>query len=541
MILQRFFPLIVWISLLGSCLSVACSEHETSLAARESASVFEIDLPESRLEGEGLLPAFLSEKEASFAKEDRLDTRGSYREIYGVTAPARRPVRAVAEFEPTEGVLIAWDWDLSDYIFELIKVSASHAPVWVITDRVNTSNRLKEALKQSGVSEQQVHFFEFSHDGVWTRDFGPWTIVDEQGLPSFLDVIYYPDRRRDDAVPTLMSRYFNLPVYRPELEIEGGNFMTDGEGRCFFSSRVLEVNVALDAEDLSDLFYQYVGCEASLVLEPLYGEGTGHIDMFTKLVGPNTLLLGDYKESDDPMNAVLLERNRQKIERFAQDLNWPLEIIRIPMPPARRSGAYPSYTNSLIINNLVIIPVYPSQDRYEGAAIEAYQRALPSEYEFVMIDADEVIEMGGAVHCTTMSFNLTAGYVPAAKEGQSPRLDLGNQSQGRSFSSSSQVLLSDLTIVTDSIEVTPLNPAPERATISYSIRHSYPGDLTIALRKGEQRVILFDREQTNGSSLERTASLSVRNLDVSGRWTLEISDQEAQDEGVLLHWGLTFE
>jgi|GEM_PF-2460115 len=522
----------------------ACSQEPASSEALETssrASAFEVDLPSSELEGEGPLPAFLSEREVAFAKEDRFDTRGSYRDIYGVTSPARGPLRAVAEFEPTEGVLIAWDWSLSEYLFELIVLSASRAPVWVITENVNTSQRLGEALKRAGVSAQQVRFFEFRNDGVWTRDFGPWTVVDAQGLPSFLDVIYYPNRRRDDAVPTLMSRHFGVPVYRPELEIEGGNFMTDGEGRCFFSSRVLEVNVALDAEELTDLFYQYVGCERALVLEPLYGEGTGHIDMFTKLVGPNTLLLGAYNEGEDPMNATLLERNLERIERFAEASEWPLEVIRVPMPPARRSGAYPSYTNSLILNDLVVIPVYPSQDRYEGAALEAYQRAMPTGYELVTINADEVIERGGAVHCTTMSFNLTQGFVAPAKEGERPVLDSGEPSSERVFSSSPQLPISDLSVARDTIEVPALSPAPERATVSYSIAHSYPGDLTVTLQKGAQRVELFDREQTNAGSLERTATLSVRGLDVSGGWTLELRDQEERDEGVLLNWALRFE
>ena len=131
--------------------------------------------------------------------------------------------------------------------------------------------------------------------------------------------------------------------------------------------------------------YDFLGCERSVILEPLIGEGTGHIDMFSKLVGPNTMLLGDYRESDDPMNAALLDRNARRIERFAQESAWPLEVIRVPMPRSRRSGAYPSYTNSLIVNDLVIIPVYPRQPRYEMEALEAYRRALGSEYSLVTL------------------------------------------------------------------------------------------------------------------------------------------------------------
>ena len=56
--------------------------------------------------------------------------------------------------------------------------------------------------------------------------------------------------------------------------------MTDGAGRCFFSSLVLEVNTALDAQELSDLFYQesysyelaevFLGGENEEMLEDAY-------------------------------------------------------------------------------------------------------------------------------------------------------------------------------------------------------------------------------------------------------------------------------
>ena len=106
--------------------------------------------------------------------------------------------------------------------------------------------------------------------------------------------------------------------------------------------------------------------------------------MFAKLTGPNTMLLGEYDRRIDPMNRALLERNAQRIKAFAQQNDWPLEIIRIPMPAPRRSGAYPSYTNSTIVNDLVIVPVYPSQRQFQVQAQEAYQRAFPDLYDIVL-------------------------------------------------------------------------------------------------------------------------------------------------------------
>ena len=85
------------------------------------------------------------------------------------------------------------------------------------------------------------------------------------------------------------------------------------------------------------------------------------------------------------------------------------------MPPSRNSGAYPSYTNSLIVNDLVIVPVYDQQRQYEMEAIEAYRQALSNTYEVTLINADKIIEMGGAVHCTTMGIVNSPNYVEPAQ------------------------------------------------------------------------------------------------------------------------------
>lgn len=502
-----------------------------------------LDLPPVEFMMEGRLPAFQSETERALTKEDRFDTRGGFQQIYGETAPPAQRLRALGEFEATEGVLIAWDWDESEYLFELIIATSSASKVWVITANQRESARLERDLLRAGVSKANLGFFEFSHEGIWTRDFGPWTAVDADGNPAFIDVIYYPNRRRDDAVPTLMGRYFNAPTYRAPVEIEGGNFMSDGAGRCFFSSKVLEVNVGSDAQDLTDLFYDYLGCEYSVILEPLYGEETGHIDMFSKLVGPNTMLVGEYSERDDSMNSYLLERNVQKIRRFAEQTDWPLEIIRIPMPAPRRSGAYPSYTNSLIVNDTVIIPIYPSQPQYERAAIAAYQRAFSRAYRFITLNADDIIEMGGAIHCTTMGFVTSPALVEPAKStrGPKPTVELDPVQREGEWTSTPEKRIPDGGQLVDTLVIPEALTGANQVQVRYQITHSYPADLQIILVKGDTQVNLFDRAQQTAGQFTKEVTLRLPDrFQVQGEWQLLIFDREAQDDGVLHRWSLRF-
>ena len=539
------------------CLLSSCQDDSISGSSRieyesvqAESSSFAVDLPEPNRLRESGLPAYISQEEHSISKQDQFDLRGDFRSIYGPTGTPLGSTRSIAEFEATEAVLISWDNNHAEYLFNLIRLSASRAKVWVLTRSVTESKQLETALIRDGVTPERLGFFEYRHESVWTRDYGPWTIVNEQGQPALVDFKYYRERRRDDAIPTLISRHFSVPVYRPELEIEGGNFMSDGSGRCFFSSSVLKVNFAKDNQDLADLFYEYLGCTQALVLEPLIGEGTGHIDMFAKLTGPNTMLLGEYDRSIDPMNRALLERNAQRIEAFAQQNNWPLEIVRIPMPAPRRSGAYPSYTNSLIVNDLVIVPIYPSQRQFQSQAQDAYQEAFSNLYEIVFIDADLIIEMGGAVHCTTMGFVQAPNLVDPAGQDTTPRLpedslmpSLDNTSSSLIFSSNTAKSIPDLGEIYDRITVSIDNPdtLSDRFQVKLKLSHGYPSDLRISLLHQNQEIVLYNRDNSNSTELEKDFVIArPQNYNPNGDWTLLIEDLEAQDNGVLASWSLSF-
>ena len=540
------------VSLISACQdeSIADSSRlEYDRAVVESSS-FQDEVPELSLTSEASLPAYISQAEHSLSKQDRFDTRINFRNLYGTTDPPNGQTRALAEFEATEGVLISWDNQDAEYLFSLIQLSASRAKVWILTRSLSESKQLESLLVRNGVDPSRLEFFEYRHESVWTRDYGPWTIVDEQAQAALVDFKYYPERRRDDAIPTLMSNHFTMPVYRPNLEIEGGNFMSDGAGRCFFSSRVLEVNYAKDNQDLADLFYEYLGCTQALVLEPLIGEGTAHIDMFAKLTGPNTMLLGEYSDQIDPMNRAILDRNYQRIQDFARKTDWSLEIIRIPMPAPRSSGAYPSYTNSLIVNDLVIVPIYPSQPQFEAEALRAYQQAFSDQYDIAVIDADNIIEMGGAVHCTTMGF-IQAGQLVAPAGSAiptdfpeapiNPTLNASNNLQVFSSTQSQRIpddgeIYDQITVMIDNIE-----SLREQFQVKLNLNHSYPSDLKISLWHKGREMILFNRETSNSTQIAKTFTVSrSSSYDPNGDWTLMIEDLEAQDEGVLESWSLSF-
>ncbi|HPQ33338.1 MAG TPA: InlB B-repeat-containing protein, partial [Tenuifilaceae bacterium] len=138
-------------------------------------------------------------------------------------------------------------------------------------------------------------------------------------------------------------------------------------------------------------------------METLPYDGIHHIDMHIKLLDEETLLVGQYPEgvADGPQ----IEENLNYIlNNFQTPYGRPYRVFRIPMPPDE-SGDYPddysdylTYTNSVILNGLVLVPIYnlPQDDE----ALDVYREAMPG-YEVVGINMRNVIPASGAIHCIT--------------------------------------------------------------------------------------------------------------------------------------------
>jgi hypothetical protein len=86
------------------------------------------------------------------------------------------------------------------------------------------------------------------------------------------------------------------------------------------------------------------------------------------------------------------------LETLTSSYGTPYEIVRIPMPNVY-SGVVRSYTNSLIVNDMVLVPTYGISE--DDSALALYQSLYPA-YDIVGLDCADIIESGGAIHCVTM-------------------------------------------------------------------------------------------------------------------------------------------
>lgn len=353
------------------------------------------------------LPAYKTPQERMKAGVRLLDYRSSHIELYRITQPPSVQVRAVAEFEPASILLLTYFPGYYDNVYKgIITSTIDSVKIYFFYNSSSMKNAIINRMKSWGISDTKINsntvFVYTGVDSVWMRDSGPNPIVSSDNKYGIVDFRYYSDRYYDDKIPTELANLLSLNVFRPSMDYEGGNFMTNGQGLCMATRGSIWENLPLRDRDVQKILSNYMGCQKIVFLKPLAGEGTTHIDMFAKFTSEDTILLGKYDFSQDCINYDILEENYNILLNTTTTDGRPLNIIRIPMPD-NSDGVWRTYTNSLLINKIALVPVYSQHRRYEAEALNAYKTALGSEWQIVPIDSEEIIPDGGAIHCITMT------------------------------------------------------------------------------------------------------------------------------------------
>lgn len=317
---------------------------------------------------------------------------------YGYT-PVPGDVFAVpGEFEAVQALILAFADDALELLpryVELIEAGQREARVVVLYNSDAALAELQLALSRAGVELLDVTFERTAIDSAWIRDYGPLFALTRRGDFRIIDTRYYGARMSDDRLPTALGESWGFDVSRPPLITEGGNFLSDGLGRCVVSDEVLTRNNVWEISELEDVYASYFGCGKVTVVPALAGEGTGHVDMLVTITGPGEAIVGAYRDGDDLENAERLD------EAATLMMAAGFSVRRIPMP-TNQDGRFRSYTNALALNGIVFVPVYGDDRRHEEEALRVFADAYPDR-RIVPIDATDLIQWSGAVHCITLT------------------------------------------------------------------------------------------------------------------------------------------
>ena len=149
-------------------------------------------------------------------------------------------------------------------------------------------------LKNTVKDPKNVVLVASSEPDRWTRDYGAFSVRDSQGTKKYALMEYYSamgagenrgledNQKLAQLLRLDLRRIKNKPDDLKNGRVEGGGIMVDSKGRCFVSPSVPD---------------QSWGCTEIVRLDSLPFDGTGHVDLYAKLINDQTVALADF-ESD---------------------------------------------------------------------------------------------------------------------------------------------------------------------------------------------------------------------------------------------------
>jgi agmatine/peptidylarginine deiminase len=325
----------------------------------------------------GELPIWLTEEEKLHLDEIDKD--------YLPTLEPPGPVRQPSEFDPMQGVLIRYPLGISTAI---VAEMAEDVTVYCVVSS-SSQTTAYNTFNNAGVNMSNVEFLIASSDSYWIRDYGPWFIFNGNNEAGITNFTYNRPRPNDNAIPTFCATYFGISVYNMGLTATGGNYMTDGHGISVSTDLIWEENPSLTHAEINTLVNDYLGIETYHVVPDVNGEYIKHVDCWGKYLSPTQILIREvptYHSQYDEIEAAV-----DYFESQPSCYGTNYEVPRVNTPNNQ------PYTNSLILNNKVLVPITGSA--YDAPALASYESAMPG-YEVLGFTGDWYST--DALHCRTM-------------------------------------------------------------------------------------------------------------------------------------------
>jgi agmatine deiminase len=288
-------------------------------------------------------------------------------------APPVQPARSIAEFEPNEAVIIAYNCPIDNKSgwgipMSLIKDLADDLNVIIIG--AGDGSSVKASLQSAGVNMSKCQFLNVPNNSWWTRDFTGWFIADGNNKIGLIDFKFSLGWANDDAMAPKEATHLNVPCYSMDLVLTGGNYMTDGIGTAHSTILLSEDNKSLTKTQIDQRMKEYLGITNNVILPDAQGEWLKHIDCWAKFLSVDKVLVDSVPKSDARY------KNYEDAAAYYANTNcsygYKYKVYRAYISGSKTSDPY---ANSFICNNKVYLPF--NGNSYDNAALNVYKKALP--------------------------------------------------------------------------------------------------------------------------------------------------------------------
>ncbi len=379
-----------------------------------------------------------------------------------VTPPPVGPIHTPAEYEPMEGLQMSyrgsglWNAILVDMTKRI--TTGGHGKVFMVYQaNVTPLASVQNALTAAGANLAFVEFIPATLDAIWCRDYGPRHSYQGGNVRVVQDHRYNRNRPNDDNLPVVFASVKNRARYEPQLNHGGGNYHLNALSKGYASHLIVNENIApvlgqpwvtwvYTEPQIIDIWQDYWHVDTHVFDQfPTSVDATGHIDMWMQVIAADRVVISDW-----PNNVGSLQDNIcDAATVYMQSQGYT--VYRVPAFSI--SGVHYTFTNMVMINNLVMVPSYTHATvaPFNASALATIQTALDGSGKVAeSIPCQNIISAAGAVHCIVMHIPKFLGP-PGQFWGLAPTAYLTSPIGGETVTGGSIV---DITWVSDDDEAT---------------------------------------------------------------------------------------
>jgi agmatine deiminase len=337
-----------------------------------------------------------------------------------------------AEWELHEGTWLQWPQDkiyrgyelkLERIWINIVEALKDHENVHLIVNDERQRDHVADNLRYHRIGLKNIDFYIIPTNDVWARDNGPIFVVNDDGETIITDWSFNGWGERfpydlDNLVPSAIGKQLDIPVFKVPMVLEAGAVEVNGKG-TFLATRTSIIdayrNPGMSQEDIEAVLSQYLGVNHFIWLT---GAGRGecdqwgdetdsHIDIVARFSNESTVLYNCTNNLSDP-RYKLLKKSYQELRAAATESGKPLTLVPLPLPEVHQTSTMTdwrkssltdaAYSNYLIANNVVLVPVYGHAN--DQRALKIISEQFPGR-EVLGIEVVALIEHGGAIGCVT--------------------------------------------------------------------------------------------------------------------------------------------
>lgn len=210
---------------------------------------------------------------------------------------------------------------------------------------------------------------------AWVRDWFPMLRLSPEGEPYQLSFRPMRFPLQNSNAANLLNILHALPKRKIDVSLDWGNVIVDEKGTLIssLSNRLLKENkrLGLTPEALMKRIENGVQAKRAVWLPELPQERTKHVDMMASYLGNGVMVVADSRE---PERKAALDEAARRLEAAG----YVVHRLMNAGPDNRELNL--TYTNALVVNGRVLVPVYSSYMR-KAQGLPASLRILWQFYD----------------------------------------------------------------------------------------------------------------------------------------------------------------